>query len=90
MLLEYDVADWSEDQRAALTLHLRLAEIPSEWDIEGLLVVGRGWKHEVDELVELIDGEGPGAQEEWLAVEPAEEPEWRLASSGRNGASGRA
>ena len=83
VLLEYDVADWTEDQRAALTLHLRLAEIPAEWDIEGLLVVGRVWKLEVDELVALIDGESSGADRWSLPAESVEEPEGLLASPGR-------
>ena len=55
VLLEYNLADWSEDHRRGLALQLRVADIPGAWEGGTVLVVGRAWQRQVDELVDFIE-----------------------------------
>jgi hypothetical protein len=54
LLVEFDLADWPDDERAGLELRLRMAEIPFEWD-DGLLIVNHALQVEVADLIEFVD-----------------------------------
>ncbi len=55
-MLEYDFSDWTDEQRAGLDMHLQAANIASEWEEGGILVVPRARRVDVDDFVDLIEG----------------------------------
>lgn len=69
VLLEYDLSDWSDDRREGLNLQLRLAAIPAEWEDGSVLVVGRVWQDEVDDLVDFVDREANDDRQHDLRVD---------------------
>jgi len=81
VLLEYDLSDWSEDHRQGLSLQLRLAEIPAEWEDGRVLLVGRAWQDAVDELVDFVDEEQEEDDTNALPAHP--DAGFILASPGR-------
>src|SRR5690242_16958035 len=54
VLVEFDLADWPEEERVGLELRLRMAEIPFDWD-GGLLVVNEAFRDDVAELIDFVD-----------------------------------
>ena len=57
--VEYDLEDWTAQQRAALELVMVGRDLPHGWDGAHLLVP-RVREAEVDEIVDELDGEAPG------------------------------
>lgn len=53
-LVDYDLDDWTADQRTELTMALRGRGIPHRWE-PGLLVVHADDMDEVEELIEDVD-----------------------------------
>ena len=82
VLLEYDLSDWTEDERHALDLRLRMSAIPAGWEDGDGLVVGRAWQAEVDELVEAVD-DTMGARTDAAADDTMSYAVSGLASPGR-------
>ena len=54
VLVEFDLGDWPDDERAGIELRLRMAEIPFEWD-DALLVVNHAFQDEVADLIDFVD-----------------------------------
>jgi hypothetical protein len=55
VLVEYDLAEWPDIERAALDLRLHMAEIPAQWEGDGVLVTSRVFRAEVEELIDFVD-----------------------------------
>ncbi|MEY2398864.1 MAG: hypothetical protein QOJ00_2038 [Actinomycetota bacterium] len=54
-LARYDLSDWPDEKRAALTLRLTAAEITHEWNDVGELHVAQTEEANVDPLIDEVD-----------------------------------
>src|SRR5688572_6991942 len=66
----YDLADWDDEQRQALELFLRGADVPYGWEAGHDLVVSRSTEAVVDELIEELEHR-PAPAPETAAWRPA-------------------
>jgi hypothetical protein len=55
-IVEYDLDDWTGEQRLVLELELDSAQIPYAW-YDGRLQVGQASEDEVDAFIDSIEGE---------------------------------
>jgi hypothetical protein len=58
-IVEYDLDDWTGEERLVLELELDSAQVPYAW-YDGKLQVGQARREEVDTLIDSIEGEEIG------------------------------